>query len=387
MTEILSRPLYRSLLGAVICVGLAFGVTAQIARRARVSAGPRAVALLEVFPSGKARLVPIAIMVDGKFFDANAYKAAPVPMTLESGTVYEIARNGTVRGFFTVSGARGLTNSWLGEGKFVKNDAVAAKKPEPPTLVEDDDQPPVLRHADSPTSKAPEPAKTDPPKVAEKPASPPLVLGSTPAPPADPDRPVLRRGKPAAVDHLDEKELTMTDLKLESFAAISDAGGPETHPFDYKMSTEEENKYRQSLLQMAAEKLSAHSAQHLLQPSGGKKSPKPPFPSFQDVLLHAFDLSSSNEPVFVLTASVGKTYVVVLARVDIYGELQQLLAASTDDHRLDVQPRLNLIDALDADGDGVGDLLFRQTSDTATGFIIYRASTGRLTVLFDGLHQ
>ena len=370
----------------VTCVSLAANLSAQIARRARVSAGPRAVALLEVFPSGKARLVPIAIMVDGKFFDANAYKAAPVPMTLETGTVYEVARNGNLRGFFTVSGARGLTNSWLGEGKFVRNDTVAAKKPTPAKPVEDEDQPPVLRHADSSAPKAPEPSKAEPQKVAEK-ASPPLVLGSTPAPPADPDRPVLRRGKPAAVDHLDEKELTMTDLKLESFAALSDAGGPETHPFDYKMSPDEEKDYRQRLLQMAAEKLSGHSAQHPLQPSGGKKSPKPPFPSFQDVQVHAFDLSSSNEPVFVLTASVGKTYVVVLARVDIYGELQQLLAASTDDHRLDVQPRLNLIDALDADGDGVGDLLFRQTSDTATGFIIYRASTGRLTTLFDGLHQ
>ena len=32
-------------------------------------------------------LVPIAILVNGKFYDATAYKANPVPMALETGTV------------------------------------------------------------------------------------------------------------------------------------------------------------------------------------------------------------------------------------------------------------------------------------------------------------
>ncbi len=41
--------------------------------------GPRAVGLLQLTGSGKGTLIPIAILVDGKFYDASAYKADPVP--------------------------------------------------------------------------------------------------------------------------------------------------------------------------------------------------------------------------------------------------------------------------------------------------------------------
>ena len=57
-------------------------------------AGPRALAVLQLGANGKASLVPVAILVNGKFWDATAYKADPVPMALESGTVYEAARAG-----------------------------------------------------------------------------------------------------------------------------------------------------------------------------------------------------------------------------------------------------------------------------------------------------
>ena len=52
-------------------------------------AGPRALAVLQLAANGKATLVPIAILVNGKFWDATEYKANPVPMALEPGTVYE----------------------------------------------------------------------------------------------------------------------------------------------------------------------------------------------------------------------------------------------------------------------------------------------------------
>jgi len=52
-------------------------------------AGPRALAVLRLTASGKATLVPITILMNGKYYDASAYKATPVPIALESGTVYE----------------------------------------------------------------------------------------------------------------------------------------------------------------------------------------------------------------------------------------------------------------------------------------------------------
>ena len=72
--------------------------------------------LLQLAPSGKAHLIPITILYDGEFYDASAYKAAPVPMALESGTVYEAVRAGVSQGLFTVSSALRGNNTWTGEG-------------------------------------------------------------------------------------------------------------------------------------------------------------------------------------------------------------------------------------------------------------------------------
>ena len=52
-------------------------------------AGPRAFGLLQLEANGKATLIPIAILINGKFWDATAYKADPIPMSLDSGVVYE----------------------------------------------------------------------------------------------------------------------------------------------------------------------------------------------------------------------------------------------------------------------------------------------------------
>src|SRR5438477_5771911 len=84
-------PLYRSLrqaASAAFAILLLAGlVSAQFARKATLSKGPRALGLLELAANGKAHLVPIVIMWNGKFYDASSYKADPVPMALESGTV------------------------------------------------------------------------------------------------------------------------------------------------------------------------------------------------------------------------------------------------------------------------------------------------------------
>ncbi len=94
--------------------------------------GPRAVGLLQLASNGKGTLIPIAILVDGKFYDAGAYKADPVPMALDSGTVYEVEQSGDSQGLFTVSGALhsknpGSVNPWVGAGSYLPNGTEAAK--------------------------------------------------------------------------------------------------------------------------------------------------------------------------------------------------------------------------------------------------------------------
>src|SRR5579864_5925589 len=92
---------------------------------------PRAVGLLQM-RGGKATLVPVAIMIDKKFYDASAYKAAPVPMALETGTVYEAERTGESLGLFTVAGAlhsiaENTATPWLGTGIFLPGGSEAPK--------------------------------------------------------------------------------------------------------------------------------------------------------------------------------------------------------------------------------------------------------------------
>ena len=118
-------------------------------------------------------------------------------------------------------------------------------------------------------------------------------------------------------------------------------------------------------------------------------------PQFQDVQLRVFDLSNTNEPVLVLTANAqlpsghsDLTYMIALvARQDIYGDLHKAFAQTADSQHLDVVPKYELIDAVDADGDGRGELLFRLTSDAGPAFAVYRVIGDQLWPLFEGKHR
>jgi hypothetical protein len=471
---------------------------AQSAAGKKAIKGPRALGLVELSASGKAHLVPITILYDGEYYDASAYKAAPVPMALESGTVYEGFRTGVSLGLFTVTGALQGNNTWLGAGTWQSASAIAAAKdaaakkkavmskpaPEPP------EGPPVLRRA-SPKAKSPEdapsagpaasgPASPAPPTPATVPAAstppappeadgdsnrpvlkrpapakapgvsaPPAAapegeedsdrpvlkrpavttaqVGSTPAPsvsePAeDPDRPVLKRGAPTPAE-LKKRSAsvptttspkTAKDLhkpsatppaaaeSLQLIPAISDAGGPDPRPYAYSLKAEEEQKLSKKILVLAADEVRAWAAQPEsagAQPaahtSRSGSQAKPPAPSFEDVQLHAFDLSNSNEPVVVLTAKARmpvrpnttsdlQYLITLVARDDMHGDLHKVFASVTDTHHFDVLSRLELIDAVDADGDGRGELLFRQVSDGGSAFVLYRVIGDRLWPLFQG---
>jgi len=197
---------------------------------------------------------------------------------------------------------------------------------------------------------------------------------------------------------------------VQLIPAISDAGGPEPHPYTYIIKPEDEQQLHKKMLTLASDEIVAHAKQKASQvieslsptpqrhtPTTGKTpTAKAPQPVFSDVQFHLLDPSISNEPVLVMTASAvmpqsktatqpAQPYLLTLvAREDIYGDLHKMFSNITDAQHLDVQPRYDFIDVVDADGDGRGELLFRKVSDTATAYVIYRVIGNQLWALFDG---
>jgi hypothetical protein len=199
---------------------------------------------------------------------------------------------------------------------------------------------------------------------------------------------------------------------MQLIPAISDANGPEPQSYKYEMNPDDENQLRAKVLALAADEVRARakllsgtttpSAGPAAKPAQKAKSAAthPPQPAFTDVQFRAFDLSNSNEPVLILTVaaqlpqtSKGKSdssssqtefLVALVVREDINGDLHKVFSNVTDSEHLDVLPQMEFIDAVDADGDGRGELLFRQVSDGGSAFVVYRVIGNQLWALFQG---
>ena len=436
------KSLYRTTRRSVICVPiigalalLALPLLAQFSRAPQQSKGPRAVALLQL-TGGGARLMPIAIMVNGKFYDAGLYHADPRPLALEPGVVYEAERSGVPAGLFTVGPAEQLNGTWDARGDWEPEGAshAVAAKVETPKPREDEDKPPVLRRpGSSPPQPTPAPAKTSSAPEKPAPAVPPRAATTPSAssgPPAagsssseeDPNRPVLRRGKPptspdktpsadtrspAATRPAASATTSTTKRSAASptpasqqqlLPAISDADGSEPRSFLWQLKPGEERDFTKRMQGFAQSEVVKY-----------EKLRMPNFVSaqLQPDVFHVFDVDLSNQPAFIYVATaklftgsvhagtrarqrpaVGadsgiQAYITVVGKMDLYGELREIFSSVTDSRHVDEIPRLELIDAVDADGDTRGELLFREISDTGAGYAIYRVTPDRLIKLYD----
>jgi len=220
--------------------------SAQIAKRRPSDKGPRAVALLQLASNGKAHLVPVVIMVNGKFYDAGAYKADPVPMALQPETVYEALKSGVSQGLFTVSGAGQGKRGWFGYGIWRSTADIEAEKAKAKADSEKRAQkapppeqqvgaPPKLKRGQEGASQNPpappsqKPTASPEPKSNASNSSDKSVPGSA-AHVDESGRPVLRRQPVSETAHEQTKvEAEAEDLKgsLQFIPAVSDADGPE----------------------------------------------------------------------------------------------------------------------------------------------------------------
>jgi hypothetical protein len=266
-------------------------------------------------------------------------------------------------------------------------------------------------------------------------------------PPEQTAHPTLRRGKPTQPLPDDDQSKPANDARTKGDTAAKESGGaknvgpkntaelvpaisdvtgpdPQSYAFDWPKGREEER--RKQMVALAASEIRAYLAtqakEQIGNASAGKQAPatvhktptKQVQPVMEKVQLRAFDLWGNSDPILIMSAEAhlpsaprspaakeswkedstatapdsATSYTITLvAKTDIYGNLRKLYSGVTDKYHLDVTPRLELIDAVDADGDGRGELLFRETSDAGTGYVIYRATADRLWKMFDSLNQ
>jgi hypothetical protein len=389
----------------------------------------------------RARIVPVVMFINGQFYDAGIYRADPRPMALDPGVVYEAERSGSSVGLFIVGNALQVGNNWYGLGSWETNEEIqqakearakaeeqakAAKRAEAQA---EDSGPPILRKSGGAKPQPPSPppsqkAPSSPPPQAAKSTSPsaPAPASSTPDE-YDPNRPVLRRGAPAATSKEETwpaevapvkpasganaaaAKTASSEPKIEQLAAISDSDGPELRSYTFSLKPEERDADYKKITSYAQDAVSKYERlRHT---------------DFASAQLGAgdfrvFDVDLSNEPVFVLSAPATvnfgalprvasrkrsarptaqlnepvpskqeQAYVTVVGKVDLYGEVKLIFSSVTDSSHLDEIPRLQLIDAVDVDGDSRGELLFQETTDNGQGYIIYRVYPDQLMQLFD----
>lgn len=438
--------------------------------------GPRAIGVIEFLPGGATRLVPVALWINDRFYDASLYGAHPEPMALEPETMYQALNYGEPAGWFTVTMPRDVNGSWVADGQWKAAQPLearlaqqAAKQPKPKRksqdVLSDDQGPPVLRRpgssdtapngqqsgstagGSSPSTNGTTTTNNAPPKSDDDPDRPTLKVppsatsssapanskptlsdntqpakaapAASSAPPAsnedDPNRPVLRRGQPPAQSASSATNTesqpagagtpakpgaastaTATSITVgkpsqapRAYAAISDAGNYETRSLLYGMAAGERQSLGEPMSKMAMEEVRKYAGKH-------NGPPPPKTATITDYELRGFDLDYSNSPTLVLSAKLpvapGKTapprefdyFVTVVARVDVNGAPQMIFSVVSDSNHLDAYPRMQIIDAVDADANGRGDLLFRQYSDTGISYALYRVFPYQMQKIFEG---
>lgn len=355
----------------------------------------RATALLELTTSPKgiisSRLTPIVILDDGRFYDASIYKARPRPMAAEIGVVYEAQKTGVPVGYVTITGAANNGGLWTAMGKWQSAQQLAKKEAPTPTPANHEDDRPILHRGDTSSASA----------VASPSPTPSPETTATPEPePEDPGRPVLRRRAPGAETSSTPEpsptatpqasptpKLIATPPGTQTMVAVSDNQPSDERSFAYQWKPGEEQEMDKKMRRLALAQLPPENA--ALEDN-----------ALQNVVIRSFDLDLTNEPVMVLTAEIpgsyltpGKKsapskfvsrYITLIARGDYEQNLQRLAVSITDSSRLDVAPRLELIDAVDVDGDGYGELLFREYGFDQKQFVVYGVGRGTVTKLFEG---
>ena len=303
-----------------------------------------------------------------------------------------------------------------------------ASAPDQPTLHKRDSGDSTGDASSTSTSSSP-PSDPDRPTLHKKDSgSDSSTGGSDSASAADPDRPTLKKGKkqPEDIGHVDSlPDLTDPDrptLKrgkssgnglevipsmmglpsdLQQTVAVSDAKTRPEHLWSYEWANpDDEAKMKSALEDMARAALGLNPPAPAPTPAprqaaSRKKAkpvppPPPPLPApLLDEQFRVFELAYGSGATMVLTAHTDSPaaqvkFVTLVAQPDLYGNLLVLLKNVTDGAHLDDNPRMRLVDAVDALADNRGELLFELRGATQRQFALYRVLRGQAEKLFVG---
>jgi hypothetical protein len=408
----------RFLASAVLVLVCAAAVTTAFAQR-RKAHKLRATAVVEVTTDSAGivatHVFPVTILDEGSFHDASIYKDKPQPMALDNGIVYEAQSDGIPVGYATILSSTN-NKGWTALGKWQVADAPKKAQAQTPTSANPGDDRPIIHRGEAAPaatpSSTPAPGSSDSTTSASSASAPssantPLSNSSAGAP-DDADRPVLRRRSPPQPEPASTPQPSPTPsaqtapteglpaprTKLpvitsgtKTFVAVSDNESTDVRSYAFKWKPGEEQQMEARMRKLALAQLPRENAQLNTN-------------SLQNVVMRSFDLDLSNDAVIVFSAEIpgsylapgaksapGKfvsRYVTVIARVDFEGVPQKLASSVTDSSRLDVAPRLELIDAVDVDGDGLAELLFREYGFDEKSFIIYGVGRSTVTKVFEG---
>jgi hypothetical protein len=198
--------------------------------------------------------------------------------------------------------------------------------------------------------------------------------------------------------------LTGTPVNMQQVVAVSDPAPAEQHVFTYswpdpdtmtKMKTALEAIALKALVPPAATpKPAAKSTVHASTTTAQtrtqtrrRKAAAPAPPALSDEEFHAYELSYGGGATLVFSADLkakdgSVKYVTLIAKPDFYGSPQVLLTHTTSDKEMEFNPRMQLVDAVDTDGDHRAELIFELRSKNDRQFAIYRVTGGQAEQVF-----
>jgi len=270
---------------------------------------------------------------------------------------------------------------------------------------------PTLKRA--PDDSHIDPSANDPDRPTLKRPKPEVAAAPQPdQPPDDSGRPVLRHNQGNAEQS--GAELPPVDKANNGPAtllvAVSDPQAPDERSLEMTWSPQERENAAKDIQALASAEL-----QKRLNPVAAPPKPRPvtarsgahkpagtppPTYAFTDVDVRAYDIDYSNNPVVVFTGTYAapnpaapagvqgaeeRYSVTVVARQYSDGKMTKLFSSISNPKDLDNSPALRLVDAVDVDGDGRAELLFRKTAASGTGWLVQRVSPYSISTLFDGV--